>query len=76
LHRDGDLPSVISGPVQQWSKNGKLHRVTGPAIIDLRSHVEWYVDGICCSSNKEFQKLANLSDEDMLVMILKYGNVR
>ena len=34
LHRDGDLPAVISalGDLEYW-KNGKRHRDNGPAVI-------------------------------------------
>ena len=40
LHRDGDLPAVISarGDLEYW-KNGRRHRDNGPAIIRK--------DGVC-----------------------------
>ena len=52
----------------------KLHRRNGPAIIytDCRF---WYVDGSNYKSNKEYQEAANLSDEEMTIIVLKYGNV-
>ena len=44
LHRDGDLPAVISarGDLEYW-KNGRRHRDNGPAIIRKDGGVcSWY----------------------------------
>jgi hypothetical protein len=36
----------------------------------------WSVNGKKFYHNKSFQKAANLSDEDMLAIVLKYGDVK
>ena len=47
LHRDGDLPAVISarGDLEYW-KNGKRHRDNGPAIIRKNGVCSWYINGV------------------------------
>jgi hypothetical protein len=60
---------------QVWYINGKLHRTDGPAYIDINGHREWYVNGHAYTSDWSYQKAANLSDEDMIAVVLKYGNV-
>jgi hypothetical protein len=39
------------------------------------SFIRWYINNERCFNNKSFQKAANLSDEDMIAIVLKYGNV-
>ena len=47
LHRDGDLPAVISarGDLEYW-KNGRRHRDNGPAIIRKNGVCSWYKNGV------------------------------
>ena len=47
LHRDGDLPAVISarGDLEYWKK-GKRHRDNGPAIIRKNGVCSWYKNGV------------------------------
>ena len=47
LHRDGDLPAVISarGDLEYWKK-GKRHRDNGPAIIRKDGVCSWYKNGV------------------------------
>jgi hypothetical protein len=66
------------------NSNGLAHRKDGPAYSandtpgypNDNGYIGWYVDGKRYYNNKLFQEAANLSDEDMLAMIMKYGNVR
>ncbi len=75
LHRE-DGPAVIYADGGQcWHKDGKLHRIDGPARFTADGSKYWYVEDYICVTNKSFQVAAGLSDEDMAVMILKYGNV-
>lgn len=52
-----------------------IHRIDGPAYIDEYGDMGWYVHGKICYTNAEFQAESGISDEDMTIMILKYGNV-
>ena len=48
LHRDGDLPAVISARGdKEWYKNGKLHRDNyGPAVRRKDGVCSWYKHGL------------------------------
>jgi hypothetical protein len=78
-HRD-DGPAVIldNGYYTAWYINGKFHQTDGPARTWNKCNTEheycinnqWYTD------NNSFQEAAGISNEDMIAMILKYGNVK
>ena len=75
LHRE-DGPAVAwSDGAEYWFINGQYHREDGPAYISSSGAKSWYINGKLCTDNKSFQKAANLTDEDMLMINLKYGNV-
>jgi hypothetical protein len=70
-------PTIDEEGNKHWYNNQKhFHREDGPAVISSRGGISWYIDGSRYYNNKTFQLAANLSDEDMLAMILKYGNVK
>ncbi len=74
-HRE-DGPSYVGANGEEtWRLYGELHRIDGPAVTYVNKTQSWYVRGINCTSNKEFQKIAGVSDEDMIVIILKYGDI-
>lgn len=52
-----------------------LHRIDGPARIDEYGDMGWYIHGQICHTNAEFQEAAGLTDEEMAILVLKYGNV-
>ena len=61
---------------EYWLKNNQFHRTDGPARIQPAiNEVSWYIHGKSYHKNKDFQRDAGLSDEDMLTLILKYGNI-
>lgn len=45
VHRDDDLPAMISKNVKRWFINGKLHREIGPAIETTSGTKMWYRNG-------------------------------
>ena len=59
------------------NSNGQLHNMTGPA---MKYHSKngamygWYVHGKACHSYKEYQRLSGISDDQLTIIILKYGN--
>ena len=76
LHRE-DGPAVISKDGRKaWCVKGELHREDGPAVIheDGRAKV-WYINGKQCNSSKEYQESANLTNEEMLIIVIKYGDI-
>jgi hypothetical protein len=61
---------------QRWyDENGQYHRTDGPAVILHNNVKRWYLNGHRYYDNKSFQLAADLSDEDMIAIVLKYGNV-
>jgi hypothetical protein len=72
LHRlDGPALEWISGG-KSWWVDGEPHRLDGPAVIWDNGDMEWWVRGNGCSTM--FQQAANLTDDEMTILILKYGN--
>lgn len=75
-HRD-DGPAVIhvDGTVA-WYCHGDRHRTDGPAFIGVGGSMSWYLKGIRFRSSWSYQINSGLTDEQMLMMVLKYGSVR
>ena len=73
IHRlDGPAVIWVDG-YKEWWVNGRHHRLDGPAIEWHDGRMSWYVNGIYYTDFKDFQEAGNLSDEDMMVLRLKYG---
>lgn len=45
LQSDGDEPAWNDGVRKVWAKDGFLHRVTGPAMIEKDENDEWWIFG-------------------------------
>ena len=70
----------IVGDLTLWyyvsdTNQSVMHCIDGPAYIDEYGDMGWYVHGKICYTNAEFQAESGISDEEMAIMILKYGNV-
>jgi hypothetical protein len=76
LHRKDGPAIIYPDGAQDWYLNGKLHRTDGPAYVGASGYKEWYVIGKRKIKNSSYQKAAKLSNEDMLMITLKYGNVK
>lgn len=59
----------------QWMTDNKVHRIGAPAVIRKNGNMVWFVRGSFYTDNASYQKAAGLTSEDMLAMILKYGDV-
>lgn len=91
LYRDGDGKiSRIDGPAAitykddkvrkvEWFWRGKLHRRKGPAVTYISPTGEkvymFYIKGNAVSTAKQYQRRARLSDEEVLSIVLKYGEI-
>lgn len=71
----GDVCMTWTDGTKTYHRNGMRHRTDGPAAEYANGKYMWCLNGDIYLNNKEFQKAANISDEDMAVMIMKYGNV-
>ena len=60
LHREDDLPAIEwKSGTKDWYKNGKLHRLDGPATILADGSKYWFIEGIEYSE-KEFNRFIDL----------------
>ena len=77
-----DKPSFIKThayhTVEQWHSKNKLHRRSGPAVISRNLHdpnnvqYQWWIRGELYSF-KDFLKVADISDDLKVELILNYG---
>ncbi len=62
-----------------WTVNGRYlssnHRIDGPAIIWKNGSISWWINGLPCVSTKHYQEKTGLSNEDLNILILKYGPI-
>lgn len=56
-------------------KGNMFHRTDGPAYI-RNGRCLWFVNGIAMLTNEQYQTAAKLTDEEMTMLVLKYGNVQ
>ena len=59
-----------------WARHGRYHRIGGPALVLADGQYRWYIDGILYTDNKINQQASGISDAEMIVIILTYGNVK
>ncbi len=57
---------------EEWSVNGWHHRRHGPAFIWADGHHMWYIRGDRYKDPKSFQKAADLTDLEFMLILLKY----
>ena len=66
-------PFISNNGTQYWMKSGMYHRTDGPAIIYTYGAQSWFIDDIKYYTPKAYQEAANLSDEDMTAILLRYN---
>jgi len=75
-HRlDGPAVTREDDGYNSWYASGLRHRLDGPAIIH-HDRVEWYISGIRCTNFKDFQIASGLFDDQITILILKYGEIK
>ena len=75
-HREDGPAMIWANGRQEWFRRGRCHRMDGPAIIDEYGNYGWYLNDDRICSREEFQRRAGLSDEEMALLILKYGDIK
>lgn len=75
LHRDGGPAVILADGTEHWMQHGKHHRIDGPAIIYPDGRIRWCIDDEPINNRNRFQQLAKLSNEELAILILKYGNI-
>ena len=81
LHRDGGPAIELYDGSKEWYKRGFCHREDGPAVMwmptennPFRCH--WYVNGEHMRSPEQFQLYTECTDEELMFLILKYGDIK
>ena len=67
---DGD------GNIFWVNSRGENHRIDGPALFWPDGTHSYWIDGHRFAKASAFQKAAKLSDEDMAMLKLKYGQIK
>lgn len=77
LHRKEGPAKEMANGEQQWWINGSRHRLDGPAITKkLQPTVRsWWIEGVRARTWQEYQNLTGCSDEQLNVLILRYGKM-
>ena len=74
LHRiDGPALTHKNG-ARQWINYGLFHRLDGPAWEGADGNVVWWVNGHRYYTFNSFQLAAGLSEDQITILKLKYGN--
>jgi hypothetical protein len=75
-HRVGGPAIEYADGYEEWRVDGQLHREDGPAVVDHHEigH-EWRFKGHQVESYEGFQILTRCSDEDILLLKLKWGKM-
>ncbi len=78
-HREDGPAWTGSRGQERWYLNGVLHCPSGPALrypFDPPPFdYAWYLQGRHIKTQEEYQFETGLTDEDMSVLILKYGHI-
>jgi hypothetical protein len=56
-----------------WHRHGRWHRTDGPAIEYADGIHAWYLDGSCYTFDDWLDQNTELTDEEKVMMKLKYG---
>jgi hypothetical protein len=75
LHRlDG--PAIVGADgVRSWFVNGERHRLDGPAFEGADGCNIWCVNNHTYTNFKDFQEAGGLTDDQMCIIRLKYGDI-
>jgi len=79
----GYINHRLDGPAVEWDDgyyswwvDGYNHRLDGPAIIDPRGFIFWYIKGDRYTNFKDFQEAGKLTEDQMTILKLKYGEIK
>ncbi len=77
LSFDPDSTSIVRK--EEWYWKEKLHRKDGPAItwtsLTGEKYYAYYIKGNQITTEKRYKRRANISEESLLGIVLKYGKI-
>lgn len=70
------LQKAKSSDLIDVSKNseGLFHRTDGPALRFSDGKNRYYINGKWIINRDDFKEAANITEEEMVIILLKYGN--
>jgi hypothetical protein len=71
-HRDDGPAAIFADGDKSWWQHGKLHRTDGPAHECANGTQSWCLYGKCQTFDEWLDEV-KMSDEDKVMMMLKYG---
>lgn len=75
-HRVGG-PAIIRPDLgEYWYQYGARHREDGPAIMFANGRNEWWFLGVRIHNKREYQSATGITNEQMTMLILKYGDIK
>jgi len=75
-HRIGGPAKIWEDGDVEWFVNGRLHRIDGPAVeCHTANTIWWCIYGKRYYNFKDFQAAGGLSDDEMCILRLKYGEI-
>lgn len=72
-HRDNGPAILYSNGDEEWYQHGLRHRLDGPALVYKNGEIRWYINDKRYRDARRYQQDAKLTDEEMTLLILKYG---
>ena len=73
IHRtDGPAVEWADG-TKEWAIYGLNHRTDGPAVEWAGGDITWHLDGITLTFDKWLNQTTGLTDEEKVMLKLKYG---
>lgn len=77
LHRLDGPAKIDKHGSETWYNKGYLHRIGGPAHINrCNDEQEWWIMGQEILNYEMYQKLTRCSDEEILLLKLKWGEIK
>ena len=58
----------VDGTVRYYNEEGEKHRLDGPAVEWSNGYKEWYIEGKCYKTEKEWEKARCPSLEEAIKM--------
>lgn len=77
LHREDGPAKELADGERQWWVDGRRHRLDGPAITREAAPgvSSWWIKGKRIRTWQEYQLVTKCADEEIELLILKYGQV-
>jgi hypothetical protein len=73
FHREDGPAIEWANGTNWWALHGNFHRKDGPAVEQFDGYNQWHLNGSCYTFDKWLAKTTGLTNEEKVMMKLKYG---